>query len=380
MAAKTIALSDAATVLRWSRKVGTEAIWKSIFFRPDYGFVGTGMNNMIVKKEELNDNIGGGKLTCTLTMQLTGDGLVDGAPAEGSEASYDHFTDAFEVHELGSEPFAVKSQLDQQYVEWDLVEQGKSVTSDWWSVPMNAGPAMQLAGATFTSALDYYKPHGRQIRAGNAGSLGHQYTMMNASSTPTSGRLFLADSVANAQTLSSSNTIDLDDIDELIDTATQTKPPMRPAKWAGGEHFILFLHQDHWSDLTTSTRYDAIVQSLLQGGQPYEKSALGTGNAIPYRNCIVVVSNWNPPAQNSSTAAALANTRVGFLCGAQSLMVGWGQGHQQNRFRWHIESYNVGGSKRMMARSIWGGKKTVFNSKDYAVLALATYAKNRGDA
>lgn len=380
MAAKTIALTDGASVLRWSRKVGTEAIWKSLFFRPDYGFVGTGMNNMIVRKEELADRIGGGKLTCTLTMQMTGDGLVDGASAEGSESSYDHFTDAFEVHELGSEPFAVKSQLDQQYVEWDLVQQGKNVVSDWWSVPLNAGPAMCLGGATFTSALDYYKPHGRLVRAGSTDGLGNQYTMMNTSTVPSTGRLFLANGVANAQTLSTTNPIDLDDIDELIDTAPQTKPPMRPAKWSGGEHFIIFLHTDQWSDLMTSTRYDAIIQSLLQGGQPYEKNTWGTGNAIPYRNCCFVVSNWNPPAQNSSTAAALANSRVAFMCGAQALMVGWGQGHAQNRFRWHIEPYNIGGSKRMIARSMWGGKKTVYNSKDYAVLALATSATNRGDA
>ena len=203
---------------------------------------------------------------------------------------------------------------------------------------------------------------------------------MNSVTTPTASRHLWAGAQANDESLTSSHTTALDDIDELIDRAPQMKPPIRPCKWAGGEHFIIFLHQDQWSDLQTDSRYKEIQVALLQGGQPYEKSMFGTGNAVPYRNAIFVVSLWNPPGQNSSTEAGIANTRRAFLCGAQALCVGWGKGHGQNRFRWHTERYNIGGSVRMIARSIWGCKKTIFNSKDYGVMVYSTYATNRGDA
>lgn len=376
MAAKTIALNDAATKNLWSKRVGAEAVWKSIFLNPTYNFAGKDPGNMIVLAPEFQGH--GNKLTCTLTYQLTGDGTVDGAPIEGQESSYQHFTHEFEVHELTSEPYGQKSQLDEQHVEWDVAQRGKDAVKTWWHVPLNTAFMFQGCGYNVTAATDYYKPNGRQVRY----TTDRQYSGMNDVTAIQSGRISRANGESTDQALTTEAThkMKLEYIEDFIARAVQRKPPIAPARWAGGENWFLFLHTDQARDLTEDSRYQNIEDAMLQGGMDFSKSMWGTGNFRPYKGVVIIVSNWNPPGIHSSTGAAVANTRRALFCGAGAFGLGFGVGHGQNRFRFHQEKYNVGGSYRCVARSIWGASRIDYNSLAYGCEVLTTYAANKGDA
>lgn len=385
MAAKTILTGDAVAKKLFHAKAGREATWGTLFMDSRYGFMGTGNDRMIKEHREFKEH--GDQVTDTLTMQMTGQGTVGGAPLEGLESSYKHWPFTYTINELASEVFSAKSKMDQQRVEWSIVKTGEQATREWWIPILNAGPMLQLTGFTATSATNYYRPATRKIIAGNAGGLGHQWTCMNAVSAPSATRIMRANGESNDQALVTEATHKMTSeyLDDLIATAPQTIPPIRPCKWAGGENFFIFIHTDQYRDLIDDSKIDAIEMACLQGGLPFEQSPVATGNVRPYRGCIIVVSNWNPPGVHSSTGAGVANTRRAVFCGAQALACGWGVGEGENRFSFRDEKYNIGGSYRCVTRSIWGGKKvrygaaTYANSTDYATYVLTTYAENRGD-
>jgi N4-gp56 family major capsid protein len=79
---------------------------------------------------------------------------------------------------------------------------------------------------------------------------------------------------------------------------------------------------------------------------------------------------------NSTTGASVANTRRAVLCGAQAAMFATGRDSgagQENKFSWVEESFDYGNQLGVSAGSIFGLKKTRFNSQDYACFVAATY-------
>ncbi len=382
-------LADAVAVKLWKSKALRAVTWGSFFFDPRYGFVGSDQSRLCVETNEFKK--AGGNITCTLLGQMSGDGFVDGAPMEGATASYPEFDFIFEVHELVSENFGVKSQYTEQLVAWDVAENGVLFVKEWWLVPLNSGPLMQLCGSTFTDAVPFYQPNDRLIRNG----VGDQYTMMNPVTVieepvaGVGGRIVrpsletgaAADHTTDEAVAADSTAIfNLALVDILLATAIQAKPPMRICRWAGGEAYIFMIHTDMLHDLIDDTKYDGIQNAILQGGMAYEESSFATGNVLPYRGTIFPTSNWNPPGQNSSTAVGLADTRRAPHCAAGSLAVGWGAGQGRNRFDVQQGKENYGRRFWANAGAVWGGERVRYNSKSYANFVTTVFAKNRGDA
>lgn len=377
---KVISLSDPATKLLFSSNVNTYALWGSLFLNETWGFVGDAKSGKpIVVQDEFQEH--GGKVTLTLLGQLTGDGTVDGAPVEGTGGHFDHWTHSFEIHELTAQPFEAKSQMEDQYVEWDVAEAGRVANIEWWNTPLNSAFACQSTGYTCTAEHGYYKPAGRAIRAGSGGGLGDQYTGMNAVTAIEASRVYRPASAANDESLTgASHVFSLDIVDYMAAVLPQTDPPMRPAKWAGGESYLWFIHTDQLYDLERDPRYQAIEDSILQGGGDFAKSSWATGNVRPYKGFIFIPTNWAPPGVHSSTGAPVNNVRRSWIWGATAIGLGFGVGHGQNRFRSTMGRFNRGGSFYYVTRSIWGADRIIFNSKSYGCFVVPTRAVNRGDS
>ena len=144
------------------------------------------------------------------------------------------------------------------------------------------------------------------------------------------------------------------------------------------------MHTDQYRDLIDDSKIDAIELATIQGGEMFKESTFATGNVRPYRGCIIVVSNWNPPGVHSTLNTAVANTRRCAFVGAGALAMGWGVNHGENRFQFHDEDFNIGGAYRCVTRAMWGGAKRLYDrgdgqKVDYATFVLTTFAKNRGD-
>jgi len=65
------------------------------------------------------------------------------------------------------------------------------------------------------------------------------------------------------------------------------------------------------------------------------------------------------------------------LLGAQAAVIGYGRQEGQNkdtRYRWNEELLDHKRKLEVSAWSIWGVKKSVFNSADFGTLVISTYA------
>ena len=80
-----------------------------------------------------------------------------------------------------------------------------------------------------------------------------------------------------------------------------------------------------------------------------------------------------PGGVNSATGAAQANTRRAVFLGAQAGILGFGKGMGESSMDWNEELFDYGNQLGVSAGSIFGFKKTVFNSVDFSTYVLATY-------
>jgi len=151
---------------------------------------------------------------------------------------------------------------------------------------------------------------------------------------------------------------------------------IQPIMVGGEKKYVLLLHPYQVTDLRQNTNTGQWVDiqkaaAASQGsGNPIFTGALGEYNGVvmhSHRN-VVRFSDYG-------AGGALPAARALFL-GAQAAVLAFGNGGGQTvaRYSWKEELFDYGNQLGVAAGSIFGVKKSVFNSKDFGVIALDTYA------
>lgn len=96
---------------------------------------------------------------------------------------------------------------------------------------------------------------------------------------------------------------------------------------------------------------------------------LGEYNGVVLRSAFDV-----PLGTNSTTGAAVANTRRAVLLGAQAAVLGFAMGSDESTFDWVEELFDYERELGVSAQTIWGMKKTQFGSVDFGCITLSSYA------
>jgi N4-gp56 family major capsid protein len=116
-----------------------------------------------------------------------------------------------------------------------------------------------------------------------------------------------------------------------------------------------------------------IQKAAMMGGE-ITNNPIFTGALGMYNNCILRESEQVPPGINSTTAAQVTTARRAVFMGAQAAGIAFGQNSGENRYRWNEELYDHKRRLEVSAWSIWGIKKFVYNSIDFATIVVSTYA------
>jgi N4-gp56 family major capsid protein len=95
MAVTAYGVNANEAVKLWSRKLAREALKKTYIRR----FMGAGSDSMIQIKNETNKGPGD-RITITLRMQLSGDGIQGDGTQEGNEESLTTYTDNVLINQL----------------------------------------------------------------------------------------------------------------------------------------------------------------------------------------------------------------------------------------------------------------------------------------
>jgi N4-gp56 family major capsid protein len=353
MSTASIGLNDSLAVKLWSDRMDVEALKETVA----YEYMGSGAGSLCQIMTETQKKAGD-RIRWGVRFLATGDGTTENQTQEGNEESLTRYYDELFVNELGH-AHRVKNEgtIDRQRVPYDMREECYDSLKDWSAARIDSWFFNHLAG--------------------NTAQTNTKYTGFNTPLAPSTNRVFRAGSQANDQSLTSSDTFTLAMIDKAINRAKTATPMLRPIKGLGKEvDYVCFVHPDHTlslrADTSTGNWFD-LQGKRLQGGEK-DNNGLYTGMLGIYNRTLFVENTRVPQGVNSSTAAAVSNTRRAIFCGAQAAGMAFGKGGAKNKFKWVENLFDY--DRELGVRCSWisGLKKTVYNSEDFGTIVLSTYA------
>lgn len=349
MAVTSYGTNDPLAVKLWSKRLSVEVLktcWASRFMGPT-------VDSIIQIKDETTKSAGD-KITYGLRMQMTGAGVLGDGTLVGNEESLVTYNDSVIIDQLRH---AVRSggKMSQQRVPFTIRDEALSGLRDWWTDRIDASWLNQICGYTVQSDTRY---------------TGNQVTI-----APDAAHTVTSDSSAAAEvSITTTATFVLSMLDKAVEKARTAVPGIRPLTISGKKIFAAFLHPYQVTDLRTNTstgQWLDIQKAAMTGGEvddnPIFDGSLGVYNGV-------VLHSDTRITQGVNSAAAVANVRRAVFCGAQSAAVAFGRDNGPERFTWVEELFDFENQLGVSAGTIYGLKKTVFNSVDYGTIVMSTYA------
>lgn len=339
----------------WAKKLFEEALKQTYFAR----FMGTGTDNIVQVKNEVSKGPGD-RITIGLRMQLVGSGVQGDNTLEGNEEGLVTYSDNVFIDQLRH---AVRSagKMSEQRVTFDVRDECRMGLQDWFADRLDTSFFNQVGGNTAQSDT--------------------RYTGNQAAIAPDSGhKKYVNSNESTDASISTTSVFALGVLDKALEAAvTQTtgsSPVIRPVNYEGQAMYVAFLHPVQVTDLRTSTstgQWLDIQKAAMQGGR-VDNNPIFTGALGVYNNIILHSAFRVPQAVNASTGLAIANTRRAILCGAQAAVMAYGQNNSDGEMTWVEELFDYGNQLGVSAGLIFGIKKMVFNSTDFATITIPSYA------
>jgi len=350
MADTNYGVNHPLAVKHWSKDLLVEALKKTQAMQ----FMGSGSGAICQIKSELN-KAAGDRIRVGLRVQLKGAGIQGDATLEGNEEALTTYYDDVTINQLRH---AVRSEgkMSEQRVPFSVREEARDGLADWWADRFDTAFFNQLAGNTAVTDT--------------------RYTGNIATVAPDSDHVIYHNQSTEAS-LGSTDTFTLSIIDKCVERATTfgkgsadfpDSMPMRPVTVGADGYYVMFLHPYQVTDLRTNTntgQWLDIQKAAMTGGKvsnnPIFSGALGM-----YNNTILHQSDRIP--------SVVANTRRAVFCGAQAAAIAFGQESGKNKMSWKEELFDYGNALGVAVGSIFGLKRTIFNSKSFGSIVVSTYA------
>lgn len=159
-------------------------------------------------------------------------------------------------------------------------------------------------------------------------------------------------------------------IERAVAIAETTDPAPQPFLVNGSKKFVFLMHTYQAFQLRTGTSDNdwlSIHKATDGKDSPIYRNALGEyADVVLHKHRNVVTFSDYGAATNLRAARAL------FL-GAQAGLIAYGQENGPNRFTWNEETDDRGNALAITAGTIFGIKKSRYNSKDFSVTAFDGY-------
>lgn len=364
MAQTEFGVNHPLAVKLYSKMLAKEVISKTYVGK----FIGKGKSSLVQELVDLKKSAGD-QITFGLRVQLQGAGIQGDATLEGNEEALDFFDDAIIVNQL-RHATRTKGKMTEQRVPYNLRQESKDALTDWFADRMDTAFFNQICG--------------------NTAQTDTKYTGNNAVIAPSTNRILRAGNQSNDESLTSSDTFDLQLIDiareraETSSTLNGTGSLIRPLMVNGENMYVMFLHDYQVTQLRTNTstgQWMDIQKAAMQGGD-VKKNPIFTGALGVYNGVVLHKATRVTQGVNSSSGAAETDVRRAVLCGAQAAAIAFGSDNGASRYSWNEELFDYGNQLGVKAGSIFGLKKTKFipsddsstNAEDFGTIVVSTYA------
>lgn len=360
MANTTFGINDPLAVKHWARTLEYDVVYRSDIA----ALIGTDSNSVIHLKTETSKEAGD-LVKFQLMKKLVGDGFSEGDIAEGSGESLSLYSDSVVINELGhvvEVPNGGRA-IDAQRINVDLRQAAKNGLSTW---------KKERLSVSFFNHVCGYTPETRAKYNGN-----------NTITAPTR-KIVTESGSTNDEDLDADDVFTLKYVDYAREMAETAASPLRPINVMGvdggrdisGGKYVMYLHPFQVTDLRTDTstgQWLDIQKAALSAGadskNPIYTDALGEHN-----NVILKKANHVTQGVNSSTGAAITTVRRAVLLGAQSAAVAFGKNNGPTSYNWNEELIDHKRKLEVSILTMWGLKKTKFDSQDFGTVVVSSYA------
>lgn len=354
MATTNYGVNAPEAVKLWRSQLAREAL-KATWIQK---FIGEGSDSIIQVFGETGKSAGD-RVTVTLRMQLTGDGVAGDGTLEGNEEPLTTYTDNLFVDQLRH---AVRSggKMTEQRIPWSIREEAMMGLKDWWAGRLDTAFFNQVSG--YTPATDT------------------KYTGMNAVTAADAQHITRVNGKASDELLIAGDEMSLAVIDKMVESAklgstTGVGPVIRPINVEGDDRYVVVLHTKQVTQLRTNTNAGQWldIQKAAMTGDGSAKNPIMTGALGMYNGAVLHESTRVTNGVNSATGVPVLTARRSVLLGAQACAIGFGQGQSFKNFDWNEELFDYGNQLGVEAGLIHGLKKLRFNGLDFGVIVGSSF-------
>lgn len=317
-------------------------------------FMGDGSDAILQMLDDTGKSAGD-RVTTTLRMQLNSDGIVGDGTLEGNEEALITYTDNLLINQLRN---AVRSggKMSDQRIPWSVREEAQTGLSDWFASRFDFGFFNQVCGNVAQTSINY-----TGLNAPIAPDAGHRIA-------PSSGH-------STDQTLTTGDEFNLSFIDSAVAAAKLATPVIRPVMVDGEAKYVAVLHTNSVTQLRTNTATGQWldIQKAATTGDGSKNNPIYTGALGEYNGVVLHESTRISQGCNSSSGVLVTNVRRNVMLGAQSAVIGFGQGQSMEAMDWTEELFDYGNQLGVAAACIFGIKKSQYNAMDYGTMLMPSY-------
>jgi N4-gp56 family major capsid protein len=349
MASTVYSVNSPEAVKLWRSQLAREAL-KATWVQK---FIGDDSDSVVQVFGETGKQAGD-RVTATLRMQLTGDGVAGDATLEGNEEALTTYTDNLIVDQLRH---AVRSggKMSEQRIPWKIREEAMMGLKDWWAGRIDASFFNQVCGYTVQADV--------------------RYTGMQPVLAPDAAHIYRPNAHATDQALVAGDEMNLAIIDAVVAMAKLMTPVIRPINIDGDDRWVMVLHTNQVTQLRTAAGAGQWldIQKAAMSGDGSKNNPIMTGALGMYNGVVLHESTRITNGVNSGTGAIVATARRAVLMGAQAAAIGFGQDQSFKNFDWNEELFDYGNQLGVEAGLIHGLKKLRFNGADFGTVVASTF-------
>lgn len=359
----TIGVGDPRAVKRWASALATDTEKQMYFSR----FIGTGENNLIERKVELESEAGD-RVSFDLSMRLRGKMTYGDDAVEGNEENLTFYSDEVYIDQARKGADA-GGKLSRKRTLHDLRKIAKDRTAEYVAEWLDELFMVYLSGDAANEAIN----EDAKVTKAFAG---------NPIQAPDGAHMAFGGSAVSKATLTDANTMSRDLIERLsvmprmMNAIDPDTVKMNPINVDGTKHFVMLMSpfQAHALRVEKGELTWADIQKAAASAEgranPLFKGSLGMLN-----NVVLHEHETIRRFTNYGAGANVHANRALFL-GRQAGVVAYGEAGNKSRFQWVEEMKDAGNRVAIYAGVIAGVKKTRFNGRDFGVIAVDTAAKN----
>lgn len=373
MARTLFTSSDQGTPKRWSIAAMAETARKSYFVSR---MMGTEDQLLpVVNRNELESGPGD-EVTFYLVAKITGRPIQGDERQQGRAKRMTDYTDRIKI-DRQRQPINIGDLMAQKRRPYDLKMQALARLSDYWAEYLDEEIFAQLSGRRGTGA------NIQHLELGYAG-------FPNALVAPDSNHLVFPGSVTTAAGLAGTDIMTREFI-ELIALQAKTMiggDPTKPVKMSpcdveGAKYFVAVLHEACMFDLRQETgeagwlAMEKARATAVGSQSPIFKGSEGAPVLI---NNVIVHSHNTITYQDDYGAGSNIRGFRNLFLGAHAVGIAFGtQDRSRNgvRLKMGEADEDYGDDTVLKSQIVAGVKKTVYNSQDFAVIAMDCSASSK---